>query len=121
MRLAIGSLFFLILPMVASAAAPIYLKPGQCLLVGEQQVCALKDDATTSRPAPRPGHEQTMDLCRYGAMENMEPKDAKGWSLVRVTIKDDGSKVETIINSYGPLEEHKKECEAANKRGSNLR
>lgn len=90
--------------------SPIYLKPGQCLVVGSQEVCAMQADAPAS--APPVAKPTIIHTCRYGDLENPDVKDAKGWSHIMISLKDDGSKVETMVKSYGPLDEHKKECEA---------
>ena len=97
--------------------SPIYVKPGQCILVGSQEVCALQTDAAPASKPPRP---TVIHTCRYGELEKPEVKDAKGWSYVMITLKDDGSKIETIVKSYGPLDEHKKECEEEARKIQNL-
>jgi hypothetical protein len=94
--------------------SPIYLKPGQCLVVGSQEVCAMQSDATA--PTAPVAKATVVHTCRYGDLENPDVKDAKGWSHIMITLKEDGSKVETIVKSYGPLDEHKKECEVEARR-----
>ena len=103
-----------LVPVLVLAASPaqagdtIHVRPGQCILVGSQEVCALRcdDAAATPAPAPRP---TTMATCKYGP----RPDDAamKGYTLVQMIIKDDGSKHETVIKTFGSMPADKAECE----------
>lgn len=89
--------------------SPIYVKPGQCILVGSQEVCALQADTAPSTSSRSP---TVIHSCHYGDLERPDTQGAsKGWNHMMITLKDDGSKVETLVKSYGPLDEHKKECE----------
>lgn len=94
-------------------AEPIYIQPGQCIGVGNQQVCALQTNPAAALPSATPAGagDQTTTLytCRYGLHSDAEVPDVKSYALVQVIIKPDGKKIETNLKNYGL---HKKaECE----------
>ncbi len=91
----------------AVAGEPVYLRPGQCVIVGAQQVCAMQVDATT---AATPKVTATkLASCRYG--ERIDDANLKGWTLYQVVIGDDGKKTETAVKSFGNFDSDKAECE----------
>ena len=89
------------------ASDTIHLRPGQCIYIGAQEVCAMRADDPASIPAaPRP---TTLASCQYGDKAN-EP-GMKGYTLTQVTIKDDGTKTETVVKSFGSMPKDKADCE----------
>lgn len=90
----------------------IWLPPGHCIVVGSQQVCAVKP----SEPAPgstdsAANKNRQMHLCKNGIVHESDPS-LKGWAHVIVTISPDGKKLgQEVIKTYGPL--GKKDCDAA--------
>lgn len=91
---------------LAQGGEAIYLKPGQCILVGGQQVCALAGDSSADhKKAP-------LYVCRYGMHEGAEIPDLKSYALFQVAFRDDGSKVETLIKQFGPTAKDQCEKEA---------
>lgn len=93
---------------VAHAAETIRLKPGQCIFIGTQEVCAMSPDqaATAEAAKPRPIY---MPTCRYG--DKTDEPGSKGYALVQIQLKDDGTKTETVVKTYGSMEKDKHECE----------
>lgn len=77
-------------------ADPIYLQPGQCILVGSQQVCAMKTDAVEPKVAP-----QTLYVCRYGMHSDSEVPDLKSYSLVQIITSSSGVKSEVKLKNFG--------------------
>ena len=89
--------------------SPIYVKPGQCILVGSQEVCALQAESAQTATSSLP---TVLHTCSYGNLDHPENHGAtKGWRRLMIRVKEDGTKIETIMKSYGPLDEHRKECE----------
>jgi hypothetical protein len=87
----------------------IWLQPGHCIVVGSQQVCAVKpaDGAGTDANAPK---NRQMHLCKNGLAHESDTT-LKGWAHVIVTVNPDGKKIaQEVIKTYGPL--GKKDCEA---------
>ena len=76
-------------------AEPIYLQPGQCIVVGSQQVCAMKPDGIQA-PETR-----TEYACRYGLFKGSEVADLKSYELVQILIKPDGSTSEVSLKNFG--------------------
>jgi hypothetical protein len=97
------------MPGLALADA-IFIKQGQCIVVGTQQVCAIKDDDTK---VPSINQNRAMSICKFGSYDSDEPK-VKGYSLFLVQIKEDGSKTETLIKNFGPA--GKEDCEKETKK-----
>jgi len=95
--------------------APIYLKPGQCILVGGQQVCALMEDKkgvdSSGAEIPKPLY---MKVCKWGAADDAH-EGVKGYGLYQIVVKDDGAKVETLLKSYGPVDQAGCEKDAKSK------
>lgn len=90
----------------------IWLPPGHCIVVGSQQVCAVKpaDQPTTPGNGSAPKNRQ-MHLCKNGIVHEADPS-LKGWAHVIVTISPEGKKLgQEVIKTYGPL--GKKDCDAA--------
>ena len=88
----------------AAHADPIYLQPGQCIMVGAQQVCAMSADQATAVLKPT-----ILWTCRYGNHQGSEVPDLKNYALYQVRIDPSGAKNETLVKSYGPND--KKICE----------
>lgn len=80
----------------AAFAEPIYLQPGQCILVGSQQVCALQTSAVSTA-----GEPQTLYLCRFGLHKGSEIPDMKSFEMFQVVIQPNGQKIETALKNYG--------------------
>ncbi len=91
----------------ALAGDPIYLQPGQCILVGGQQVCAL------GSPQMADLKPRYLYVCRYGMQAGAELTDLKSYSLFQVRVGPDGSKTETMVKSFGPNDKGPCEKEAA--------
>jgi hypothetical protein len=110
MRAAI--LFFVGLTCAAGAARtaaadPIYLRAGQCIIVGTQQVCAMAADV------PVDSKQQILYVCRYGMMPGAELSDLKSYALFQVQVNGQtGAKSETIVKNYGPNDKEICEKEA---------
>ena len=90
------------------AGEPIHLKPGQCILIGSQEVCALKGDDPNADVKPKPTKLAT---CKYG--DKGDEPGMKGYTLYQIVIKEDGSKTETSVKSFGSLDNDKADCEKA--------
>ena len=85
--------------------SPIWLKPGQCILVGGQQICAQIEDKSGTNPlVPEKPKVTVMNICKWGAADDAH-EGVKGYGLYRVMIKEDGTKVETLVKSYGPVDQ----------------
>ncbi len=103
-----------VLPAIAFAGAEdrtIWLPPGHCIVVGSQQVCAVKpaDAPGTGTDGNAPKNRQ-MHLCKNGFAHEADAS-MKGWAHVIVTVNPDGKKLgQEVIKTYGPL--GKKECDA---------
>jgi hypothetical protein len=82
----------------AMLANPIYLQPGQCIVVGSQQVCAIKPDATSTTSV---ASEKTLYACRYGQFKDADVTNVKTYELVQVLFKPDGSKTEVELKNFG--------------------
>ena len=101
----------------AARAEPIYLKPGQCILVGSQQVCAMQVD----QPEAQTMKTQLLYVCRYGMNAGSEVPDLKSYALFQINLQESGTKFETQLKNYGPSDKGKQACEAeADKRGKAL-
>lgn len=97
--------------LAGSEDRTIWLPPGHCIVVGSQQVCAVKpaDAPGTGTDANAPKNRQ-MHLCKNGFAHESDPA-MKGWAHVIVTVNPDGKKLgQEVIKTYGPL--GKKDCEA---------
>lgn len=96
----------------ALASETVYLKPGQCLLIGSQQVCALQQDQTHPIEPKGPPPPIKVSQCRWGAFDDTDKK-AQGWAHFLVTVQENGTKTETMIRYFGPAD--KEGCEKAAK------
>jgi hypothetical protein len=100
----------LVAPVVGAAVAradAIYIKPGQCILVGAQQVCALAADVPGA-----PSHTTSvLHLCQYGIHPGAEVANLKTYAVMQVMMRDDGAKVETPLKHYGMNDADKAACE----------
>ncbi|NDE17309.1 hypothetical protein EBZ80_20500 [bacterium] len=90
----------------ALAGDPVYLQPGQCVMVGAQQVCAMKPDASAT-PAPN----EVNYVCRYSEHKGGDLPGYKTYGLVKVTTRADGSSREILIKDFGIR--GKEKCEQA--------
>ena len=89
-------------------ADPIYLKAGQCIIVGTQQVCAMAQDVTTTDVK-----QQILYVCRYGNQPGAELTDLKSYALFQVQVNGTtGAKTETMVKNYGPNDKEVCEKEA---------
>ncbi len=85
------------LPFATSARAePIFIQPGQCIMVGSQQVCAQAGPGGV-----QPVKSDVMYVCRFGKHEGSETPEMKSWALIQVRVNDSGTKVETQIKNFG--------------------
>lgn len=91
----------LIIPLLglftsAGQAAPIFISSGQCIIIGSQQVCALKSEG------PSAEGKRIINVCRYGDFQDSEIPSLKSYALVEIVLMDSGRKHETITKNYGP-------------------
>ncbi len=91
---------------VAFGGEPIYLQPGQCVMVGSQQVCAMKSDV-----AATPAANEVTYACRYAEHKGGDVPGYKTYGLVKVTVRPDGSSREILIKDFGMR--GKEKCEQA--------
>ena|GEM_PF-1746967 len=91
---------------VALGGDPVYLQPGQCVMVGAQQVCAMKPDASAT-PAPN----EVNYVCRYSEHKGGDLPGYKTYGLVKVSTRADGSSREILIKDFGIR--GKEKCEQA--------
>jgi hypothetical protein len=77
-------------------ADPIFISPGQCIMIGSQQVCATRSEG----PAPEAKH--IIHVCRYSDYKDSEIPSLKSYALIEVVINDSGRKTETITKNFGP-------------------
>jgi len=89
---------------MALAGEPIYVQPGQCVMVGSQQVCAMKGDATVA-----PG--EVTYACRNSEHKGGDLPGYKTYGLVKVVGKPDGSLSEVLIKDFGM--KGKEKCDEA--------
>ena len=92
-------------------ADTIQIQPGQCIMVGTQQVCSAKHDECIERT--RYDHQKIISkaVCRYGAAYEND-KTLKGYGLYIVRMgKKENSKNETLLKTFSPAQ--KAECESA--------
>lgn len=89
---------------LALAGEPIYVQPGQCVMVGSQQVCAMKGDATVA-----PG--EVTYACRYSEHKGGDLPGYKTYGLVKIVGKADGSSSEVLIKDFGM--KGKEKCDEA--------
>lgn len=93
---------------VASEDRTIWLQPGHCIVVGSQQVCAVKP-GDSSGDASASKNKQT-HVCKNGIKDEADP-NLKGWAHVVITTSPEGKKLsQEVIKTYGPV--GKQECEA---------
>lgn len=89
-------------------ADTVNIRPGQCIMIGGQQVCALACDGTTMGMVPTPSPRIiTNSVCKFGAVD--EDDKIKGYGHYLIRINPDGSKVENLLKNFGPA--GKQECE----------
>jgi hypothetical protein len=77
-------------------AETVFIQPGQCIVIGTQQVCAMKPDAVTEPTAAK-----TIYVCRYGMHKDAEVSNMKSHQLFQVVVKPDGSKSEIALKNFG--------------------
>jgi hypothetical protein len=88
---------------IAAAAETIFVQPGQCIMVGSQQVCAQKNDATAST-------EPTY-ACRFAEHKGGDLPGYKTYGLVKIVTRPNGSVTEMLIKDFGI--KGKDKCDAA--------
>lgn len=81
----------------AMAAEPIYIQPGQCILVGGQQVCA----QVQAQGGAVPVKSDILYVCRFGEFKDSETPEMKSFALFQIRVNDRGTKVETYIKNFG--------------------
>jgi hypothetical protein len=102
----------------AAQLSPIWLRPGQCVMISSQQICAenpgqtQQGSTTTTTVDPAKMVDQRLFVCKWGAEDSSEP-GIKGWGLYQVKIMGDSSKQEVLVKNYGAAGQ--KECEASAK------
>jgi len=113
----LGSLVFLGTAMASSAFAqlsPIWLRPGQCVMISNQQICAEKPGATDSSSTTTTPSGPTVSLksllCKWGAKDDSQP-GLTGYGLYQMTVMTDGTKQEVLLKNFGPAD--RAGCEAA--------
>ncbi len=89
---------------LARAGEAIYVQPGQCVMVGSQQVCAMKGDAAVA-----PG--EVTYACRYSEHKGGDLPGYKTYGLVKLVGKADGSFSEVLIKDFGM--KGKEKCDEA--------
>ena len=89
---------------LAVAGEPIYIQPGNCVMVGLQQVCALKSDAISA-----PG--EVSYACRYAEHKGGDLPGYKTYGLIKIINKADGSSAEVLIKDFGM--KGKEKCDEA--------
>lgn len=108
MKIMISSVLFLFAASsFASEDRTIWLQPGHCIVIGSQQVCAVKpgENGTAATQTNKQTH-----VCKDGIKDEADP-NLKGWGHVVITTSPAGKKLsQEVIKTYGPL--GKKECEA---------
>jgi hypothetical protein len=87
-------------------ADPIYVQPGQCIMVGTQQVCAQVQNPAVTTPDQEP---KTIFTCVYGKHEGSDLPSLKSYALVQTLLGPKGRKTEMVIKNYGV--EGKGDCE----------
>ena len=90
-------------------ADTIYLKPGQCIIIGNQQVCAMELDKVS---AVNPSTQKATYIfrCKYAKHPGSDFVDLKTYAVVRIQTKNGSNAAEEIvIKDYGPNK--KAECE----------
>ncbi len=106
MKLAFGTMLFFLAGMAQAEDRTIWLQPGNCIVVGNQQVCAAKsgDSSTTEKPVNTHTH-----VCKNGIQDEADA-NLKGWAHVVITTGPDGKKIsQETMKTFGPL--GKKECQ----------
>jgi hypothetical protein len=94
------------LASTGASADPLYLKPGQCIHLGNQEICAMMTDV--------PGGPVKLNIvhqCQYDFHPGRELPDLKNWALVQVVIKADGKKVQMLIKQFGTGDKDKAACD----------
>jgi hypothetical protein len=88
-------------------AQTIFVKPGQCIQIGSQQVCALAADG---QPAAETNPIiESLFQCRLGEYKDSEFPKLKTHALVKTHLYKDGKKIETVLKNFGL--HGKAECE----------
>lgn len=90
-----------------ATATPIYLRAGQCILVGTQEVCSLAADQVGSTSPVT----QLLHSCRYGTHPNQEIPGLKSYALFQTMVSSTGAKVETLMRNYGTTDAEKETCQ----------
>jgi hypothetical protein len=83
---------------------PIYVQPGQCIMVGAQQVCAAKVEGAAVVA-------EVSYACRFGEHRGGDLPGYKTYGLVKLTTGTNGKVSETLIKDFGL--KGKEKCDAA--------
>ena len=78
----------------------IFVKPGQCVQVGAQQICAQITGSEGTAGDSNPIVE-TVFNCRLGEYKDSEFPNLKTHALFKVYVYKDGKKVETQLQNFG--------------------
>lgn len=105
-----ASIFTALLTASAAFAAPVYLKPGQCVQIGSQEVCAMQTDATTGKVVT--AANDVVHICTYDLHKGAEIPNLKNYAVIRVVTTPDGYKTETILKQFGISDPDKANCDA---------
>ena len=88
------SLGYLVFAATAFAGETIYIKPGQCVMVGAQQVCATSADAAATAG-------EVTYACRFAEHRGGDLPGYKTYGLVKLTTGANGKVTETLIKDFG--------------------
>ena len=91
-----------------AVGSPIYLKAGQCVIIGTQEVCAMTPDTA----APNKSTSDVVHICRYALNPGAEIPNLKNYAVVRITTTASGSKTEAILKQFGISDSDKVLCDA---------
>jgi hypothetical protein len=88
----------------SSLAAPIYLRSGQCIIVGGQEVCALSEQTTQTVT-------KIFHRCDYGTHAGAEIPGLKSYAVIQIVMNTSGTKNETVLRNYGSTDAEKAACQ----------
>jgi hypothetical protein len=114
---------FVSLSSALAMAQTIYIKPGQCIQLGSQQVCAQMNDtypAVVNDPNPI---IETLFSCRLGEYKDSEFPEFKTHALFKIHVFKDGKRLETQLQNFGlhgkdACEKERKSAEKAEEKKS---
>lgn len=104
----LATLAFGALATTAHAEA-IMLSPGQCIMIGSKEVCAMSSGGTVASQKP----QKTQHVCRFGKHADSEVGNLKTYQLIEIVTQANGYKSETPIKNFGNIDKEGCEKEAA--------